>query len=88
MKHNVFLKQTTLQVGGEITFTFCTAISEQNDCTVLCETVILCTLDVITFNGILTQFTKLIFLKMMGVLLGWNEEVGLRQRRKWYLDFS
>ena len=35
-----FLKHKTLQVGEEITFTFCTT-SEQNDCTVLYETTVL-----------------------------------------------
>ena len=36
-----FLKQKTLQIGEEITFTFCTTTSEQNDCTVLYETTVL-----------------------------------------------
>ena len=36
-----FLKHKTLQVGEEITFTFCTTTSEQNDCTVLYETTVL-----------------------------------------------
>ena len=40
-----FLKQKTLQIGEEITFTFCTTTSEQNDCTVLYETTVLWTLD-------------------------------------------
>ena len=47
-----FLKHKTLQVGDEITFTFCTTTSEQSDCTVLYETTVLWTLDLITFNGI------------------------------------
>ena len=54
-----FLKHKTLQVGEEITFTFCATISEQNDCTVLYETAVLSTLDLITFNGISTQFTEI-----------------------------
>ena len=54
-----FLRHKTLQVGEEITFTFCTTTSEQNDCTVLYETTVLWTLDLIIFNGISTQFTEI-----------------------------
>ena len=36
-----FLKQKTLQIGEEITFTFGTTTSEQNDCTVLYKTTVL-----------------------------------------------
>ena len=54
-----FLKQTTLQEGEETTFTFCTTALEQNDCTDLCKTTVLCTLGRITFNGFSTQFTEI-----------------------------
>ena len=47
-----FLKHKTLQVGEEITFTFCTTTSEQNDCTVLYETTVLWTLVLIAFDTI------------------------------------
>ena len=47
-----FLKHKTLIVGKEITFTFCATTPEQNNCTVLYETTVLWTLDLITFNGI------------------------------------
>ena len=53
-----FLKHKTLQIGEEITFTFCTTASEQNDY-VLYETTVLWTLDLIIFNGISTQFTEI-----------------------------
>ena len=54
-----FLKHKTLQVGEERTFTFCTTTSVQNDCTALYETTVLLTLDLITFNRVLTQFTEI-----------------------------
>ena len=54
-----FLKHGTLQVGEEITFALCTTKSEQSDCTALWETRGLCTLGLITFNGISTQFTEI-----------------------------
>ena len=54
-----FLRHKTLQVGEEITFTFCTTTSKQNDCTVLCETTVSWPLDLITFNGPSTQFTEI-----------------------------
>ena len=47
-----FLRHKTLQVGEEITFTFCTTTSEQNDCTVLYETTVLWTLVLIAFDTI------------------------------------
>ena len=53
------MKQKTLQVGEEMKFTFCTTTLEQNDCTVLYETTVVCTLDIITLKRILTQFTKI-----------------------------
>ena len=59
VKHNdVFLRHKTLQAGEEIIFTFCTTL-EQKDCTVLYETTVFCTLDLITLNGISTQFTEI-----------------------------
>ena len=54
-----FLKHKTLQIGEEITFTFCTTTSKQNNCAVLCETTVLWTLDLIIFNEISTQFTEI-----------------------------
>ena len=54
-----FLKHKTLQVGEEITFTFCTAPSERNDCTVLYEARVLWTLYLITFTRISTQLTEI-----------------------------
>ena len=54
-----FLKHKTLHIGDKIAFTFCTTTSEQNDCTVLYETTVLWTLDLIIFNGISTQFTEI-----------------------------
>ena len=54
-----FLKHKTEQADEEIKFTFCSATLEQNDCTVLYNTTVLCTLDLITFNRILTQFTDI-----------------------------
>ena len=54
-----FLKHKTLQVGEEITFTFCTATSERNDCTVLYEARVLWTLYLITFSRISTQLTEI-----------------------------
>ena len=54
-----FLKHKTLQIGEEITFTFCTTTSKQNNCAVLCETTVLWTLDLIIFSGISTQFTEI-----------------------------
>ena len=55
----MFTKHKTLQVGEEITLTFCTTTSEQNDLTVSYETTVLWILDLITFNRILTQFNKI-----------------------------
>ena len=49
-----FLKHKNLQAGEEITCTFCKTTSEQKDCTVLYETTVLWTLDLIRFNGIST----------------------------------
>ena len=54
-----FLKHKTLQIDEEITFTFFTTTSEQNDCTVLHKMWVLWTLDLIIFNRILTQFTEI-----------------------------
>ena len=54
-----FLKHKTLQVGEEITFTFCTATSERNNCTVLYEARVLWTLYLITFSRISTQLTEI-----------------------------
>ena len=54
-----FLKHKTLQVGEEITFTFCTATSERNDCTVLYEARVLWTLYLITFSRISIQLTEI-----------------------------
>ena len=51
--------ETLLQIGEEITFTFCTTTSEQKDCTVLFETTVLRKLDLITSNRVLTQFTEI-----------------------------
>ena len=45
-----------LIASKEITFT---TTSKQNDCTVLYETAVLCTLDLITFIGISTQVTEI-----------------------------
>ena len=53
------MKQRTSQVGEEIILTFFTTTSEQNGCTVLNETTVLCTLDLITFNGISTLLTAI-----------------------------
>ena len=55
----MFSKHKTLQVGEEITLTFCTTTSGQKNCTVLYETTVLWTLGLITFNGISTQFTEI-----------------------------
>ena len=46
------MKQTTSQAREETTFTFGITTSEQNDCTVLYETTVLCSSNLMTFNGI------------------------------------
>ena len=38
--------------------------------------------------GIYLGIQNFCFFKMMDVLLGWNVDIGFRQCREWFLDFS